>query len=133
MTDLANRYGAPNAAGRRVLVGVIAVVAAAALAWLAWAVVYQSTPKVRSDLAKFEVVDDHTATGLLTVVRRETDTRATCFLRAIAEDHSVVGELDVTVSSGAKTQEVPVTVRTERRATTLEGLGCTAPGQKQRR
>jgi len=133
MTDLANRYGAPSPARRRALVGLVVLVAAAGLAWLAWAAIYQSTPKVQSDSTGFEIVDDHSATAEFTVVRSDADIRATCFLRAIAEDHSIVGELTEAIRPGAETTQVKVTIRTERRATTVELLGCTAPGQNRRR
>jgi len=59
--------------------------------------------------------------------------RASCLLRAYAEDHSVVGELPVPVESGAPTRSVVATVRTERRATAVELVGCSAPGQEERR
>jgi hypothetical protein len=48
-------------------------------------------------------------------------------------DHSVVGELTVAVDSGPATSTVRSTVRTERRATGVELLGCTAPDQVQSR
>ena len=53
--------------------------------------------------------------------------RATCLLRAFAEDHSVVGELSFTPEYGAD-QPLEETVRTERRATSLELIGLHRPG-----
>ena len=50
---------------------------------------------------------------------------ASCTLRAFAEDHTVVGELVFVPEDGRSDQDV----RTERRATSVELLGCTAPGQ----
>jgi hypothetical protein len=133
MTDLANRYGTPNPARRRVLVGLVGVVAAAGLGWMAWVVIYQSNPKVHSELSSFKVIDEHTVTATLTVVRRESDTDATCYLRALADDHTNVGESSTTVDSGPKRQSVTIELRTERRATAVESLGCTAPGQNARK
>jgi len=133
VTDLANRYGAPSPLRRRVTIALVAAVAVVALGWLAWAAIYQSTPQVRSDLAGFDVVDEHTATATLTVVRHDTEVVAQCYLRAVSEDHSRVGEATVVVRDGAKQQDVEVTIRTERRATTVERLGCTAEGQPQRK
>ena len=46
-------------------------------------------------------------------------------MRAYAEDHTSVGELAFTPADG----DNEVVVRTERRATSLEKIGCTAPGQ----
>ena len=50
---------------------------------------------------------------------------ASCTLRAFAEDHSTVGELAFEPVDGRN----EVTLRTERRATSVTLLGCTAPGQ----
>ncbi len=133
MTDLARRYGAPSPARRRGLIGLVVVVAVAGLAWLVWAAIGQSSPEVRSELVSFDVVDEHTATAVLSVNRAGSDVRANCFVRAVAEDHATVGELTQVVDSGPREQRVTVTIRTERRATTVERLGCTAPGQNQRK
>jgi hypothetical protein len=133
MTDLANRYGAPSPARRRALLVLVVLVAAAGLAWLAWAAIYESTPKVQSEFAGFVIVDDHTATAEFTVNRHDGDVRATCFLRAIADDHSIVGELTEAIRPGSGKTRVKVTIRTERRATSVDLLGCAAPGQNRRR
>jgi hypothetical protein len=129
MTDLAARYGRASRSGRRVGIAVAVVVAVAATGWLVWATVSHSTPAVRSQLVAFEVRSEHQVTARLTVVRQAEDTDASCRLRAVAEDHAVVGELTVEVDSGSRTQTVRPSIRTERRATTVELVGCTAPGQ----
>ena len=133
MTDLASRYGAPSPLRRRALIVLVVALATLGLAWLGWAAIYQSTPKVRSALAGFSVEDEHTATAVLTVLRADRDVVATCFLRAVSEDHTLVGEATLVVDSGPEEQDVEVTIRTERRATTVEPLGCKAPGQPQRK
>ena len=133
MTDLAKRYGTPSPVRRRAIIALVVALAVVALTWLAWAAIYQSTPQVRSDMIGFEVVDEHSATATLTVVRQDADVVATCYLRAVSEDHTVVGEGNVVIREGANEQRVEVTIRTERRATTVERLGCTAPGQPQRK
>ena len=51
-------------------------------------------------------------------------------LRAYAEDHTVVGELSFTPERSGRTDQ---TVRTERRATSVELMGCTAEGQNRPR
>jgi uncharacterized protein DUF4307 len=124
-TDLQDRYGAPRPGQRRVLVGACVVVAAAFLGWLGWAFWAQATPEVHSSLAGFHVVDEHRATATVDVRLSDDDVRASCTLRAYAEDHTVVGELVFTPDEGQSDQDV----RTERRATSVELLGCTAPGQ----
>ena len=62
------------------------------LGWLGWTAFVHSTPEVESELVTFDIVDDHTATALISVDRRDDDVEATCLVRAFAEDHSVVGE-----------------------------------------
>ena len=49
-------------------------------------------------------------------------------LRAYAEDHSTVGELTFTPDPSEGRRQVR-TMRTERRATSVDKLGCTAPDQ----
>ncbi|HET7690934.1 MAG TPA: DUF4307 domain-containing protein [Nocardioidaceae bacterium] len=133
MTDLAHRYGTPSPARRRVLIAGVALVALAGMAWLTWTVIYQSTPQVRSGVERFAVQDDHTSTIVLRVVREDDDVVATCFVRAVSSESQVIGEATAVVRSGPLEQDVEVTIRTERRPATIEGLGCTAPGQPQRK
>ncbi len=123
-TDLADRYGA-NARWRRPLtIGVAVLLAAIGLTWLGWTAWFHSTPAASSDLVTFEVTSDHETQARLDVVLGD-GVEATCRLRAFAEDHTTVGELAFTPVEGTN----EVVIRTERRATTVEKLGCTAPGQ----
>jgi hypothetical protein len=128
MTDLADRYGAPSPVRRRVLVVTIAAVAAAALAWLAWAAWFHASPAVESELTSYDVVDDGSATAVVTVALAD-DVVASCRIRAFAEDHTTVGEIAFEPVDGRN----EVTLRTERRATSVTLLGCTAPGQPRAR
>jgi hypothetical protein len=128
-TDLADRYGAPGPWRRRVLVGASVVLAAAFLGWLGWTIWAQSTPEVESDLVGYDVVDEHRATAVVQI-QVDDGVEASCKLRAYAEDHTVVGELSFTPAGSGQTEQ---TVRTERRATSVELLGCTAPGQNRPR
>ena len=50
---------------------------------------------------------------------------ASCRVRAYAEDHTTVGEKTFVPQDGPNQVEI----RTERRATSVEKVGCTAPGQ----
>jgi hypothetical protein len=129
-TDLDDRYGAPSAWRTRALLGVVVVVVAAFLGWLGWTIWSQSTPQVTSDLLGWHVTDEHAATATVQVRLTDEDVRATCTLRAYAEDHSVVGELSFTPDASGRTDQ---TVRTEREATSVELVGCTAPGQNRPR
>jgi len=125
---LAQRYGAPAPWRRRVLVTASVTLAVAFLAWLAWSVYEHSTPLVTSELETFSVQDDHTVTAVLVVSLDRSDVKASCTLRAYAEDHTTVGELTFTPDPSQGRRQVE-TIRTERRATSVEKIGCTAPGQ----
>lgn len=125
---LADRYGAPARWRRWLLLGTVAAVVVAFLGWLAWTALSHSTPEVESELVTFDVVDDHTATAEVAIDRRDTDVDATCLVRAIAEDHSVVGELSWKPDGEAR-ERAEVTIRTERRATSVEMVGCTTRDQ----
>ncbi len=130
---LADRYGAPRPGRRPLVVGGVVLLAVAALTWLAWVVLFHGRPQVTSELVGFDVAGQHAVSTQYTVARREADVRATCLLRAYAADHSVVGELSVPVTGDRATATVRSTVRTEREATSVQLLGCTAPGQTQAR
>lgn len=102
------------------------------LGWLAWTAYSYATPAVESDMVTYTIDGEHEVTARVAVDLNDEDVRATCLLRAFAEDHSVVGELSFTPEYGAD-QPLEQTVRTERRATSLELIGCTAPGQSRPR
>lgn len=123
-TDLADRYGAPSRSRRPVAIALAVVLAVTGLTWLAWTAWFHSTPDVSSELISFEVTGDHEASATLQVELQD-GVAASCRVRAYAEDHTTVGELAFTPSDG----DNEVVVRTERRATSLEKVGCTSPGQ----
>jgi Domain of unknown function (DUF4307) len=128
---LADRYGRP-APWRRtaVLVG-SGILGLLALTWLAWSTLFHASPEVSSEIVGWEVVDDHAITARIDVVLRGDgeDLDATCQVRAIAADHTVVGEASFVPEDGRNEVEV----RTERRATAVESLGCTTPEQRRPR
>ena len=123
-TDLTDRYGAPSRWRRPVTIVLAVVLAVVGLTWLGWAAFFHSTPQARSELVTFDVTSDHETQARLDVTLGD-GVEATCRLRAFAEDHTTVGELAFTPVAGTN----EVVIRTERRATTVEKLGCTAPGQ----
>ncbi len=131
--DLAERYGAPSPSRRPVLVVVLAVVAMTGLTWVVWVWLFHSSPEVTSSLVGYDVRSEHTATATYTVARRDAEVSASCLLRAYAEDHTIVGELSVPVDSGPVTASMSSTLRTERRASSIELVGCTAAGQAKQR
>ena len=130
MTDdlLADRYGRPAPWRRRAVLVGSGVLGAVALVWVAWTTVFHATPEVSSELVGWEVVDDHSVSARIDVVLRgEPD--ATCAVRAFAADHTTVGEASFTPVAGRN----DVVVRTERRATSVESIGCTTPDQQRPR
>jgi hypothetical protein len=128
---LADRYGRP-APWRRtaVLVG-SGILGLLAVTWLAWSTLFHASPDVSSEIVGWEVVDDNAITAQVDVVLRgdADDLEATCRVRAIAADHTVVGEASFVPEDGRNEVEV----RTERRATAVESVGCTTPDQRRPR
>jgi hypothetical protein len=122
--DLAERYGAAPRSRRPLLLALVGVLAVSGLAWVAWVMVFQSRPEVTSQLVGYHVRGEHAATATYTVVRRDAHVRASCLLQALADDHAVVGELEVPVTSGATSTRLTSTVRTERRAGAVQLVGC---------
>ncbi|MCW2764177.1 MAG: hypothetical protein JWO11_136 [Nocardioides sp.] len=125
---LAERYGSPEPWRRRVLVGACVVVALAFVGWVGWTTWSHANPEVTSELISFDVVDEHSATAVVEVRLAGDGVDATCSLQAFAEDHTLVGTLSFTPdpAAGERYEEV---LRTERRATSVDLVGCTAPGQ----
>ncbi|MDQ6527242.1 DUF4307 domain-containing protein [Nocardioides sp. LHD-245] len=126
--SLAQRYGAPSRARRTAVIAGAGVVVVAFLGWLLWAMLFHANPAVSSEEIGFKIVDDHTATIKVRVSYGDGPVEATCVARAISHDKAVMGQVSVTPSrQDGAVQEF--TVRTERRATTVEWLGCKAAGQ----
>ena len=123
-TDLSERYGAPSTTGRRIALAAVGVVVLAFAGWLAWTTIFHATPAVSSQIGGWEVVDDGEVDVTVTVAL-EDGVVASCSVRAYAEDHTTVGEVAFEPTDGRNR----VTLRTERRATSVTLLGCTAPGQ----
>jgi hypothetical protein len=130
--SLPERYGAPSPVRRRVLISATVLLAVVFLGWLAWTVAGHTSTQVTSELEGFSIVDDSTVSAVLVVSLADDDVRASCRLRAIAEDHATVGEVAFTPDPDAGRRQV-VEIRTERRATAVESLGCTADGQNKPR
>jgi hypothetical protein len=124
MSSLAARYGAPSPLRRRLVVAGAVAVATGFLGWLAWAAWFHATPAVQSNLVTWQIVDDHEATATVSVTLADGEA-ASCVVRAVAADHTPVGEVAFEPEPGSN----QVSVRTERRATTVTLLGCTAEGQ----
>jgi hypothetical protein len=134
MTDLAHRYGSPPRARKALLVGVVAAIAVAGLVWLVWVILVHGRPQVTSELVSYQPPTEHSVSARVSVVRRASTVQASCVLQALAADHTVVGEHTFTVGPVApRAATLERSVRTERKATTVDLVGCTAQGQNQPR
>jgi Domain of unknown function (DUF4307) len=132
-SDLSERYGSTSPRQRVIATVLIVVVAVSSVGFVGWTALFHSTPEVQSRMTYFDFPDDRTAVARLTVVRDAPDTIATCVLRAVSEDFAIVGETEITVTTGPTTQAVEVEIPTERRATTVTTDGCTSNGQQRPR
>lgn len=130
VSDLSTRYGTRRRPAYRIIaVLLIVAMVGSAAGYLGWVVLFHSNPEVQSRLVSFDVKSERTTTAVLTVARNSSETRAVCRLKALATDHSVVGEEDVVVDSGPETQSFEVTIRTERAATSVDPVGCVTENQ----
>ena len=127
-SDLRDRYGAPAPWRRPVLIAAVAALAVVFLVWVAWVAWVHGTPAAESELIGYEVQSDSSAVAHVDV-QIEGDVRASCRVRATAEDHTTVGEVAFTPEQGRN----DIVVRTERRATSVELIGCTTPDQERPR
>ena len=129
MSDLAYRYGMPGRTNRLVAGVLVGALLVGAMGFLGWTILFHGDPQVQSQVRAFDVVSEHEAQVQLQVVRENRTTEAVCRLQALAEDHAVVGEVTLPVTDGDETQTLQLSIRTERRATTVTSSGCTTPDQ----
>lgn len=125
---LDQRYGAPSRSRRIALATLATTIVAAALGWLLWTMLFHADPEIASEEIGHAIVDDHLAT---IEVRIEIDGELDdpeCSLRAISHDKAIVGETTYRPDP-ADGPVHEIEVRTERRATTVEWIGCRAEGQ----
>lgn len=126
---VSERYAAQPSPWPRVFAGIGVAIAAGLVVWLVWVIWLKSTPAVTSTLETWKVVDEHAVTATVTVDLASDARDVTCLLSASAEDHTTVGEAPFVPVDGSNT----VTIRTERKATSVESIGCTARGQNDAR
>jgi hypothetical protein len=121
------RYGQPAPWRRTAIIVASGLVGLLGLTWLGWTTVFHATPDVSSQLVGYEVVDDNgvRTTIYVSLAGDPVAMGVSCQVRAIAADHTVVGELGFTPEPGNN----QLVVRTERRATSVENVGCTTPDQ----
>ena len=75
---LTERYAAPPAWLRRLVVVGVAVVVLVTLGWVAWATFVQATPQVESELQGWDVVDVHHVTASLRVTVHDASSHPRC-------------------------------------------------------
>lgn len=123
---MTQRYGAPRpwrrTAGTATAVA-LALVGGLFLAWAAWS---HATPAAQSELVGFTVTDQHEVVADVQVEVAAEASGVQCVLRALAEDKVTVGEAVFTPTASGR---MSVPIRTEREATAVEKVGCTAEGQ----
>jgi hypothetical protein len=122
---VADRYGAERPALRRLGIAIGSVLVAALLGWAVWAALGTGSSGVEADVSSYDVVSSHEVRVKVAVHSRDPDTDGTCLLRATAEDHTVVGELNLTADELRKASGTWIPIRTERRATTAALVRCT--------
>lgn len=128
MTTLAERYPT-HPRRRRVIVAVSVLLAVLGLAWLLWTATVRATPDVAGRIKSFQVVDDTRAEAVLTVDRRDPGKPARCQVFSQAVNYERVGELIVDVPAGTnRVTDVPISVKTFRRPTTVALDHCEAVG-----
>ncbi|MEU6483311.1 DUF4307 domain-containing protein [Streptomyces sp. NPDC046887] len=121
------RYGrsADERADRRLkAVGsVLGVLLIAMVGWFGYD--YIAGQKVSAEMIKFDVsADDRVQVHL--EVRKDSGDTGSCTLRALAEDGGEVGRRDVRFDQLVDRIDEVVTVRTTRRATSAQLMGCTS-------
>lgn len=124
--SMTQRYGAPRPQRRRLAIVLGALLALVLFAWAAWAAWLHGSPAIEATLTAYDVIDTHEVRVKVTAsFRDEDDPEGTCLLRATAEDHTIVGERNLTGEELQAAEGRWISIRTERRATTAALIRCT--------
>lgn len=123
---LARRYP-PPLVPRRAKVVLVVAATLVALSWLLWTALLHATPAVSGAVAGFRVVSDTSMEVRMTVQRDDPSQPATCRLLAQSTDFQPVAERTVKVEpSTYEVVDVPVTLTTLRRATSVSVRSCSS-------
>jgi hypothetical protein len=122
--SLAQRYGTDRRRGRRVGLALGGLLALVLLVWAIWAGTAQDQEPIEADIASYQVVSTHEIQAKLSVHFHDADAQGSCLLRATAEDHTIVGELNLTADELRAAEGRWIPIRTERRATTVTVVRC---------
>jgi hypothetical protein len=126
--EIAQRYGTDRPRRRGLVIALAAVLGAAFLAWVAWAAWFHSDPAVNAAIVSYDVVGAHEMRVKVDAHFRDAEADGTCLVRAIAADHTVVGELNLSAADLREAKGSWIPIRTERRATAAELVRCTDSG-----
>lgn len=125
MSDLmAERYGVGSPRRRGIALGAVALAIVALLGWLGWSAWDQATRTVAATISSFDVVSAHRI-EVTVDIHRPAGSTAQCTLRAQASDHSVVGELVVSVPAGGESDvQIRTAIKTDHEATSADVSSC---------
>jgi hypothetical protein len=121
---MAARYGTDRPGRRRVGLVLGSLFAAALLVWAVWAASSQGNEPLEAQVTSYDVVSTHEIKVKVAAQFKDAEVDGSCLVRATAEDHTVVGEVNLTADElrAAKGQWIPI--RTERGATTATVVRC---------
>ncbi len=105
---LRNRYGLRP--GRWKYVALI--IAAIAIPWLLWTAWVHSNPESQTSLISFEAIDERSISITFALTRKNPETEFICTLLARDIDKNVVGEIDLLVPAGVKSQKITAEIPT---------------------
>lgn len=121
---IARRYP-PRRTPRWAWIPLAVALAAIGLTWLVWSALIAANPAVSARISSFDVTSDTTVSAVLTVQRPDPAVRVRCTVIAKAVSYETVGQLPVEVAASDRgLVDVPVTLRTFKRATTVDLDGC---------
>ena len=121
---IARRYP-PRRLPRWAWIPVAVALGGIGLTWLVWSAWYGANPVVSGRVSAFQVTSDTTVDAVLTVQRPDPSVPVRCTLAAKAVSYDIVGQLPVEVAaSDQELEDIAVTLRTFKRATTVELQGC---------
>jgi hypothetical protein len=123
--EMADRYGTDRPRRRGLVIAIGGVLVAALLAWAVWAALDTGSSGLDATVTSYDVVSTHEVRVKVALDSRDPAVDGTCLLRATAEDHTIVGELNLTADQLREATGSWIPIRTERRATTAALVHCT--------
>jgi hypothetical protein len=121
---MASRYGTDRPGRRWVGFMLGGLLATALLVWAVWAGSSQGNEPLEAQVTSYDVVSTHEIKVKVAAEFKDADVDGSCLVRATAEDHTIVGEVNLTADElrAARGQWIPI--RTERGATTATVVRC---------